>query len=71
MYNIETDGKVKMVSAEVIRENAIGPAIRLNGSKTLYRVAANCRGWVTAVSETGVIIQGWAGDFTAAELLPA
>ena len=66
MYNIETGGKVKRVSAEVIRENAKGPAIRLNGSKTLYRVAANRKGWITAVSETGVIIQGWAGDFTVA-----
>ena len=66
MYNIETDGKVKRVSAEVIREHANGPVIRLKGSKNLYQVAANCKGWITAVSETGVIIQGWAGDFTAA-----
>ena len=66
-YNITADGAPIFKSADEIRSNANGPAIRYCGLPSIYRVAYNRNGWVTAVNhETGRIIQGWAGEFCAA-----
>lgn len=37
----------------------------LSFSGTACKAAANYNGYVTAVTENGTIIQGWAGEFTA------
>lgn len=66
-YNITADGAPIFKDEEEIRSNANGPAVRYRGLHSIYRVAYNRGGWVTAVNrETGRIIQGWAGEFCAA-----
>ena len=66
-YNITADGTPIFKNKDEIRSNANGPAIRYCGLPSIYRVAYNRSGWVTAVNhETGRIIQGWAGEFCAA-----
>ena len=37
----------------------------LSFSGTACKAAANYNGYITAVTENGTIIQGWAGEFTA------
>ncbi len=67
-YNITADGASIFKNEDEIRSNADGPAICYRGLPSVYRVAYNRRGWVTAVNcETGRIIQGWAGEFCAAQ----
>lgn len=65
MYNIAADGTL-FKTAQEIRENATGAAIRYCGLDTVFHIAYNRKGWVTAASESGLIIQGWAGNFCAA-----
>lgn len=66
-YNITADGAPIFKNEDEIKSNANGPAIRHCGLNSIYRVAYNRRGWVTAVNpKTGRIIQGWAGEFCAA-----
>ena len=66
-YNITAEGAPIFKSADEIRSNANGPAIRYRGLKSIYRVAYIRGGWVTAANpETGRIIRGWAGEFCAA-----
>lgn len=65
-YNITADDRTTMVDASEITANANGPRIRVCGTDIVCRVAYNQRGWVTAVSAKGLIVQGWAGMFCAA-----
>ena len=39
--------------------------LEVSYSGTSCKVASNYNGYVTAVTESGTIIQGWAGEFTA------
>lgn len=64
-YNISDEDSI-MMSGDEIRAHATGAKIRYCGLSTVFRVAYNRKGWVTAVDDSGLIIQGWAGEFCAA-----
>ena len=65
-YNISPiDGKAMYYTAERIKEAAQGSTQfthRASGMKC--RLAALVSGYATMVSESGFILQGWAGEFT-------
>lgn len=42
--------------------------MRASHQGTPCRIAANYDGYITAVTDQGAIIQGWAGEFTAMEV---
>lgn len=68
LYNIAPEGKAQLYNAEKIRAAAAdGLQIWLDVGQRFpripCRVAANVRGWVTAVSDKGGIYQAWAGEF--------
>lgn len=80
LYNIAPEGKARLYTAVKIRAAAAdGLQIWLDVGQRFPRVpcrmAANVRGWVTAVSDKGGFYQAWAGEFhgspSAAEIVTA
>lgn len=72
-YNIAADGPGRWYTAEEIRAAAAtGFRVFLDVGRRFplvpCRVAANVRGWVTAVSDKGGISQAWAGEFHGEEV---
>lgn len=80
LYNIAPEGEARLYTAAEIRAAAAdGLPVWLDVGQRFpripCRVAANVRGWVTAVSDKGGIYQAWAGEFhgspSAAEIVTA
>lgn len=72
-YNIAPDGRSRWHTAAEIRAAAVhGVRVFLDVGRRWprvpCRVAANVRGWVTAVSDKGGIYQAWAGEFHGEEV---
>lgn len=72
-YNIAADGPGRWYTAEEIRAAAAtGFRVFLDVGRRFppvpCRIAANVRGWVTAVSDKGGIYQAWAGEFHGEEV---
>lgn len=67
-YNIAPEGPSRWHTAAEIRA-AAAEGVRVwldvgrDRPRVPCRVAANVRGWVTAVSDKGGIYQAWAGEF--------
>ena len=67
-YNITPEGPSRWHTAAEIRA-AAAEGVRVwldvgrDRPRVPCRVAANVRGWVTAVSDKGGIYQAWAGEF--------
>lgn len=72
-YNIAADGPGRWHTAAEIRAAAAdGLRVFLDVGRRWprvpCRVAANVRGWITAVSDKGGIYQAWAGEFHGEEV---
>ena len=56
-----TAGQLKRVKAEY----KVHPMkAKHNPSGLIVSILAYCKGYATAATESGIIIQGWAGEFT-------
>lgn len=69
--NISGTDRPQWHTPEEIRAAAAeGLRLRLRGGKhhpdILCRLAANCGGWCTVVTDSGAILHAWAGEFAAA-----
>ena len=80
LYNIAPGCKARLYTGAELRAAAVdGLPVWLDVGQRFpripCRVAANVRGWVTAVSAKGGIYQAWAGEFhgspSAAEIVTA